>query len=129
MWIKITTSLILVTVVGVGCWAIIDKLDSDTFRLITGVLLTLLVVVVVGGLFVGKDLVQAYLIRRAVQQDDMNDLKQMAILSRLMGGNTTIRMPNQRTPTGSNLFMLGQGQQGTTFDGQYRDVTESVEVE
>lgn len=125
VWIKITLSLVLLAVAGVGTWAVIEKLDAGTFKVLTGVLLTLLIVVVVGALFIGYGLVQAYVMRRTIQQDDMNDLRQMAMLSSIMkggGSKVSLNMPEQYP-------MLGQGQGHQMFDGAYRDTTARREIE
>jgi len=131
-WVKITVSLMLIAATGVGVWAVIDKLDPSTFKVIVGVVLTLTIVVVVGGLFIGKDLLQAYIIRRAIAQDDLSDMRQMAFIARLMGGrgNTTVKIPD-RMGQASNPFMLpgATPQQPSTFDGTYRDTTVSSEIE
>ena len=131
LWIKVTVALMLIAGTGVGVWAVIAKLDDTIFKVIVGVVLTLVIVVVVGGLFIGKDLFQAYIIRRAIQQDDLNDIKQMAFILRLMGGSRSpdvnVRLPNHQ---GQAWPMLVQGQgQPNTFDGAYRDTTVSSEIE
>ena len=129
LWIKATTSLMLIAAVGVGVWAVIDKLDDTTFKVIVGVVLTLVIVVVVGVLFIGYGLVQSYIQRRLLAQDDMSDLKQMAMLSRIMGGNrpsnVNLKLPHQQGawPT------LIQGQHQQPFDGAYRDTTVNSEIE
>lgn len=121
----------LVAATGVGAWAVIDKLDSDTFKILTGGIATLVVVVVVGALFIGKDLLQAYVIRRAIQQDDLSDMKQMAFIFRMMGGmrnpNVNVKIPEQQQPW--SYLLQPQAQQQPWIDGAYRDTTVANEVE
>ena len=132
-WAKITLSLMLIAGVGVGVWAVIDKLDDATFKVIVGFVGALLAFVVIGGLFVAKDLVQAYLIRRAVQEDDLSDMRQMAFITRLMPGAGGAGRVNVTLPPGQSTPMLpfGQGWQQQPFDGAYRDavIDGKVEVE
>ena len=87
-WVKITVSLMFIAATGVGVWAVIDKLDPGTLKVIVGLVLTLTIVVVVGGLFISKDLLQAYIIRRAIAQDDLSDMRQMAFIARLIPAYT-----------------------------------------
>ena len=124
-WIKITLSLALIAGFGAGVWATIHALDPSSLRVIVGFVLAILAFVVVGALLAGKDLLQAYLIRRAVQQDDLNDLRQMAFITRLMPGNNgrvNVTLPGQGAP---------QLPAPHTFDGAYRDATidQTIEVE
>ncbi len=130
-WAKITLSLMLVAATGVGVWAVVDKLDDTTFKVIVGFVGALVAFVVIGGLFVAKDLVQAYLVRRAVQEDDLSDMRQMAFIARLMPGAGGGRV-NVSLPPGQQMPMLPPGQWAQPFDGAYRDavtVDGKVEVE
>lgn len=131
LWIKGTVTLALLVAVGVGAWAAIDKLDESTFKILTGAIATLIVVVVVGVLFVGYGLTQAYVIRRTIQQDDLNDLRQMAMTARLMGSgrsSVNVKVPEQQQPWLSYLLQPGQMQQ-PGWIGEYRDATMESEVE
>ena len=124
LWIKVTVSVMLVVVVGVGAYVMVDRLSATAVNVLVGGVLTLGIVVVVGALFVGYGLVQSYVMRRMVRDDDMSDLRQMAMLSSIMRGGrdgpVRIRMPDQSP-------MLGPGRQA--FDGAYRDTTASQEIE
>jgi hypothetical protein len=127
-WIRITASLMLVAMTSVGVWAVIDKLDDATFKVLVGAIGTLVIVVVVGALFIGHGLVQAYIARRLVAQDDLNDMRQMAFMARLMGGSGKV---NVQLPSGQQAPLLPYGQQPQAFSGAYRDaiVEGQVEVE
>jgi len=135
LWIKGTVTLMLLVAVGVGAWAVIDKLDEGTFKILTGAVATLVVVVVVGMLFIGKDLLQAYILRRIIQQDDDNDARQMAftlgLLGRTRNPSVNVKVPEQQQPW-SYLLQPGQMQQPGWIDGSYRDATmpeSEVEIE
>ena len=128
-WFKITISLMLVVGTGVGAWAVITKLDESMFKVISGIALAVIVFVVVGMIFVGRDIVQAYLMHRVVAQDDLHDLKQMAMIFRLMSGrspNVNVKVPEQQPWP---YLLPTQGQQPPTFDGSYRDATTDREIE
>ena len=96
-WIKLVVGLCTLVAVGVGVYVLLNRLDERILAYLVGGLFVLVVFVVVGGLLIGKDLVQAYLIRRTVAQDDLNDLKQMAFVLRMLGGlrgsNVNLRLP------------------------------------
>jgi len=126
LWIKATVTLILVVVTGVGAWAVISKLDDTTFKVIVGVVLTLVIVIVVGGLFIGKDVVQAYIMRRMLAQDDRDDMRHMAIMAQAMRGGR------------SDVHVIAPGQapqvpawtgQGPAWTGQFRDTTDAEDIE
>lgn len=123
LWFKITSTLILVTVVGVGAYVVLGKMSATAINVLVGGLLTLLIVIVVGGLFIGKDLVQAYILRRTVRDDDMMDLRQMAMLSSIMHGGSSkvsLTMPD---------YPMLEGGRPSAFDGAYRDTTARREIE
>ncbi|MBN1934130.1 MAG: hypothetical protein JW934_05675 [Anaerolineae bacterium] len=133
-WIKVVVSLGALVAVGVGVYVVLNRLDERMLAYLVGGLFVLVVFVVVGGLLIGKDLMQAYLIRRTVAQDDLNDLKQMAFVLRMLGGlrgsNVNLRLPKEQS---APQFLLPgvwggvQGQQPDVYDGQYRDTTIDLE--
>ena len=130
-WIKITLALMLIAATGVGTWVVIDKLDDATFRVLVGVVLTLVIVIVVGLLFIGHGLIQAYIARRMLAQDDLSDMRQMAFIARLMGNdrtpNVNVRLPDQQN-RGWPTFGPRPTEQ-LPFDGAYRDTTVNSEIE
>lgn len=122
-WFKMTISLSTIAAATIGIWFAVDKLDASTIRVIAGFLLGLFSVLVVGALFIGKDVVQAYLIRRAIREDDIDEMQKMAFVaslsnSRGAGGNVSLSLPDHAAP------QLAP----PVFDGQYRDAT-AIEVE
>ena len=130
-WIKITLALMLIAATGVGTWVVIDKLDDATFKVLVGVVLTLVIVIVVGLLFVGHGLIQAYIARRMLAQDDLSDMRQMAFIARLMGNdrtpNVNVRLPDQKNQGWPTL--VDRSTQQLPFDGTYRDTTVNNEIE
>ena len=129
-WFKITISLMLIVSTGVGAWAVITKLDESMFKVISGIALAVIVFIIVGIIFVGRDIVQAYLMHKVVAQDDLHDLKQMAMIFRLMNGrspNVNVKVPEQQQPW--SYFLPTQGQQPPSFDGTYRDTTDHQDIE
>ena len=128
-WIKFTISCMFLTFVGVGTWAVIDRLDDTTLKVLVGVVFTLVIVVIVGGLFIGYGLIQGYIVRRMLAQDDLSDMRQMALIARLMGSNRPPNV-NVRLPDQQGWPMLGAAQsQQPSFDGTYRDTTTNSEIE
>ena len=130
-WIKMTLALMLIAATGVGTWVVIDKLDDATFKVLVGVVLTLVIVIVVGLLFVGHGLIQAYIARRMLAQDDLSDMRQMAFIARLMGNdrtpNVNVRLPDQKNQGWPTLAQ--RSPQQLPFDGAYRDTTVNNEIE
>jgi hypothetical protein len=128
------TSIVLVAV-GVGIHAVINRLSDRAVYVLVGGVLILLVVFAVGVLFVVKDLAQAYIMRRMLAQDDLNDLRQMAMMARLMGGtrtpNVNLRLPSGQTQPWSVAVPQQQLPQGQVvdFDGSFRDTIVDSEVE
>lgn len=120
------SALLVVVAVGVGAWALVNRMDERVLNIALGVVMTLVGVFVVAAVLSGKDVLQAWLIRRAVQSDDMNDMKQMAFIMRLMGGmrgpNVNVRVPDQQQYP-QMLFggYLPSGQQ--TGPAQFVDTT------
>ena len=134
LWLRLTVTAMLLVAVGVGAWAVIDKLDESTFKILVGALAMLIAFGVSGVLFVGYGLVQAYVIRRTIAEDDLNDLRQMAMTAKLMSSgrsSVNVKVPEQQTPW-SYLLQPGQMQQPGWIDGSYRDATmpeSEVEIE
>ena len=130
-WIKITLALMLIAATGVGTWVVIDKLDDATFKVLVGVVLTLVIVTIVGLLFIGHDVIQAYVARRMLAQDDLSDMRQMAFIARLMGNdrtpNVSVRLPDQQRQGWPTL--IDRSTQQVPFDGTYRDTTSNSEIE
>ena len=136
-WIKLILGLGTMVFVAVGTYVVFTRLDDQMISYLVGGLFVLVTFVVVGALLVGKDLVQAYIIRRTIAEDDMSDIKQMAFIMRMMGGlqrpNVNVRLPEgQQTP--QQFILPGnwgnaqqQGQPADTFDGQYEDTTIDLE--
>lgn len=120
LWIKCTITLAVVALVGVGTWAAVSLLDAGTFKLIVGFLLALAAVVIAGLLFVAKDVVQAYLIRRAIREDDMDEMRKMAFVTSLQKGGGAGGHVSLSLPAG-----MGTAPQlmPPAFDGRFRDAT------
>lgn len=135
-WVKLVLGLGTLVSIGVGTYVVFTRMDDQMIAYLVGGCCVLIVFVVVGGLLVGKDLVQAYIIRRTIAQDDMSDIKQMAFVMRMMGGlrppNVNVRVPKE---TPQQQFLLpsvwgepqSQQQGPDVFDGQYRDTTIDLE--
>lgn len=120
-WLQVTATLVLVAGAGGGLYAFVQSLDPGTIKLIAGFLLALSTIVVVGGLYAGKDVLQTYLVRRHERQDELRDTQALAQWTRLMQRNSR---PN--TP-GASIQMIPP-----TFDGDYRETTfvdNAVEIE
>ena len=92
-------AVILAVMVGVGAHALVSRLSDQAVWVLVGGVGALLVVGGVGGLFIVKDLAQAYVMRRMMAQDDMADLKQMAMMSRMLGRTQTPNL-NLKLPAG-----------------------------
>lgn len=124
---------VVLVVVGVGTYAIIGRLSDQAVWVLVGGVGALVVVGGVGVLFIVKDLAQAYVMRRMLAQDDLNDLRQMAMLAKLMGSSKTPNV-NLRLPTGQQVqpwSVIMPQQEPTVFDGTFRDtvVADKVEIE
>lgn len=137
LWIKGTITLILVVATGIIAWMVVDKMDDATFKVAAGVVLALTIFVVVGALFIGKDLLQAYIIHRTIAQDDMNDVRQMTMLASIMNrsrGSVNVNLPKSQQQQGIPMLLNGvvgnqQQRQPAYYDGQYRDTTTPIEME
>ena len=120
---------------GVGTYAMIGRLDNETVHTLTGAAAVLVVVVVVSALFIVKDTLYARILRRQLAQDNYDDLKQLATIFKLMGGNrapnVNVKIPEQQGQPWPMLLQGPQQQQGQPwgFDGAYRDTTVDNEIE
>jgi cytochrome c biogenesis protein CcdA len=129
----VLTAIVLV-IAGVGTYALIGRLSDQAVWVLVGGVGALLVVGGVGVLFIVKDLAQAYVMRRMLAQDDLNDMRQMAMLARLMGGTRTPNV-NLRLPPGQQAQpwqVIVPQQQGQPVDlGTFRDTIagDAVEIE
>jgi hypothetical protein len=129
---KVILALAVVVAVGVATHSVSQRLSDQALYLALGGGGVLAIVVSIGMLFIAKDAVQAYITQRLLAQDDYNDLKQMAMLSRLMGkSNVNVKLPPQDQRGPWAVLPQGlqeQGQQRPAFDGEFRDTT-GVELE
>lgn len=125
---------IVLVVAGVGTYTLIGRLSDQAVWVLAGGVGALFVVGGVGALFIVKDLAQAYVMRRMLAQDDMADLKQMAMLARMMGGNRTPNV-NLRLPSGQQAqpwqVSVPHQQGQPVVLGDFRDTIagEAVEIE
>jgi cytochrome c biogenesis protein CcdA len=129
----VLTAIVLV-IAGVGTYALIGRLSDQAVWVLVGGMGALLVVGGVGVLFIVKDLAQAYVMRRMLAQDDLNDMRQMAVLARLMGGtrtpNVNLRLPPGQQAQPWQVVMPQQGGQSVDL-GTFRDTIagDTVEIE
>ena len=85
---------------GVGMYAVIQRLSDQTLSTLVGAVAVLAVVLVVGLLFVVRDALQARTLRRQLAQDNYEELKQVALVFKLLGHrapNVNVRLPEQET--------------------------------
>lgn len=127
----VVTAIVLV-IAGVGMSALIDRLSDQAVWVLVGGVGALLVVGGVGVLFIVKDLAQAYVMRRMLAQDDLNDMRQMAMMARVMGGTRTPNV-NLRLPPGQQAQpwqVMPQERQPVDL-GAFRDTIagDAVEIE
>mgnify|MGYP000657408441 CR=1 FL=1 len=97
-WLPWALAAALCAAAGAGTYALISRISDQALYTLLGAGGVLLVTVTVGALFVVKDVVQAYITRRLLAQDDLNDLRQMALLSKMLGQRTpsvNVRLPEQ----------------------------------
>ena len=120
---------------GVGfavVWRSGQALSDNDIRLLVGVFVALIFVMAVGGLFVAWSTSQSRLRRQELQQDDMDELKKMALLLKMGWGRApTINLRTPETPQLPGIGhwpypVQGQGQTPTALDGDYRD---SIDLE
>jgi hypothetical protein len=136
--LSIAIVLIVTVSAGVAIHALIQRLSDQVIWSLVGGLGVLLVVGIVAVLFIIKDLAQAYVMRKMMADDDLQDLRQMAMMSSIMrGGNRTPNV-NLRLPPGQQMGNINpwqvvgdhQPHQPYPIDGSYRDtIPEEVEIE
>lgn len=129
IWLKLTITLVILTFIGVGTWALVDKIDSGTVKILIGVVLCLAIVVVVGGLFLLNNVAQAYVLERRRRADQQDEAQQLAMARLLVGRGSgpslNVSMPEQM----GHLLPGGTNSMGV-YDGRYVDTTaEPVELE
>lgn len=117
-WGRIVAVLCAMAGIGGGLYALVRSIDPGTLKLLLGFLMGLLAIVVVGVLYAGKDLVQAYLVRRQERQDQLQETAQLAQWTRLMQSGAN-RVNLQMPGLGNAPAMLPPGE----FSGAYRDTT------
>ena len=135
--IKLATVGALLMSAGVGTYAVIQRLSDQTLSTLVGAVAVLAVVLVVGLLFVVRDALQARTLRRQLAQDNYEELKQVALVFKLLGNrapNVNVRLPEQQQampwlpmlPPGPPQAPRGQA---WDFDGTYRDTTVNQDIE
>ena len=132
--VKFTVVGVFLVSAAVGTYTLFERLEEPAIHIIVGGVAVLTIVVVVGLLFVVKDLLQAYIMRRMLAQDDYNDLKQMAMIARLTGRRSPgvyFRMPNKQQGVVPWPMLMGgsTSAQNWDFDGVYRDTLTDSEIE
>jgi hypothetical protein len=123
-YIKLVVAIAVIGATLVGTYVVFNRISERALNLVLGATGVLVVVVVVGVLFIAKDLLQTYLIQRTVAQDDYNDLKQMAMIQRLMGKEKiNVQLPEQPQ------WDVGKPQElpEQVFSGEFRDTTVELE--
>jgi len=137
---KITFVGAALVAVGVGTYALLSHLSEQTLGLLAGAAAVLTVVVIVGLLFVVNNVLQGRLLRRQLAQDNLEELKQLAMVFKLLGNgrapHVNVKMPEQQPPQAWPFFLPGAGQaqlpepqQPWGYDGAYRDTTFDGNVE
>jgi len=116
IWIQLTITLTVVGGTIAGLWAFVKSIDPGTLKLVLGFLLALATVLIVGLLFAGKDLLQAYIVRRREQEDELRDTRRLAVWARLANGPSGRSYP--RLPSSTELPIPTD-----QFTGSYRDTT------
>ncbi len=112
---------------AVLAWRVGRALSDNDIRLLVGGCGVLAVTLTVGAMFVAWSASQSRLRRQELQQDDMDELKKMALILKMGGGRApTINVKPAETPQLPGPMMwpypVQPGQQTpTTLDGDYRD--------
>jgi len=136
--IKITFAGMALVAVGVGTYVLLSSLSQQTLAMLAGAAAVLTVVVIVGILFLINNSLQARVLHRQAAQENFDDLKQIVLLTRLLGNgrapNVNVKIPEQQPPQTWPFFLPGAGQaqlpeQRWPYDGAYRDTTFDGEVE
>ncbi|WP_296895895.1 hypothetical protein [Thiohalocapsa sp.] len=129
---RVVFALVVIVTMGVVAHSVTKRLSDQALYLALGGGGVLAIVVSIGTLFIVKDAVQAYITRRLLADDDYRDLKQLAMVSRLMGksGNVNLKLPQREQAPWAVLPQSGENGPGQrpAFDGEFRDTT-GVELE
>ena len=126
-WLQLTITLTIAGGTATGLWAFVKAIDPGTIKVVLGFLLALATVLIVGLLFAGKDLAQAYIVRRQEREDALSDTRRLATWSRWANGPRSSGRNYPQLPGAAELPILGP-----SFTGSYRDTTlvdEKVEIE
>lgn len=135
-WVKLVLGLGALLMVGIGAYVVFSRLSDQAITYLVGGLGTLVVVVVVAALLIGKDLVQAYILRRTIAQDDLDEMRKMAFIVRMLGGarasSVNVKVPEGQGQIPFQQYLLpgtwggaaqSPQQGGDEFAGQYEDTT------
>ena len=131
---RVVFALVVIVTMGVVAHSVTKRLSDQALYLALGGGGVLAIVVSIGTLFIVKDAVQAYITRRLLADDDYRDLKQLAMVSRLMGksGNVNVKLPQREQSPWAVLPQRMTGEiaqdQQPAFNGEFRDTT-GVELE
>jgi hypothetical protein len=134
-FLQLLLALAVLVASGVTTYTVLDRISDRALYLAIGGGSALVAVLLIGLLFIAKDAMQAYITQRLLAEDDYRDLKQMAMVSQLMGkpgkSNVNVKLPKQdQAPWAVLPQHAQQNQPGPVFDGQFRDTTrEEVELE
>jgi hypothetical protein len=122
----------VVMLTGVTAYLVLTKLQDQTFQILLGGALALAVVVIVILLMIGYGATQAYIQRRLIAQDDVADMKLLAMVNAMTrGGRSDVRLISPERagtePAAGGLLAAGMA-------GAYRDITggprqDDVEIE
>jgi len=97
-WAKETITLCVVAIVAVATWTMITQMSPETFNMLIGGAIVLVVFIVASLLIIAIIVAQGYVSRRLIKQDDMDDLKQLVTTATIMRGlqpPVNVRMPDQ----------------------------------
>jgi len=147
-WFKITWLGMALVAAGVGTYVLLSSLSAQTLGLLAGAAAVLTVVVIVGLLFVVNNALQGRILRRQLAQDNLDDLKQLAMVFKLLGNgrapHVNVKVPEPQPNQVWPFFLPGAGQAqlpepqqpwppmtlgGRPYDGVYRDTTFDGDVE
>ena len=141
---KITLVGAALVAVGVGTYALLSRLSEQTLGLLAGAAAVLTVVVIVGLLFLVNNALQGRILRLQLAQDNLDDLKQLAMVFKLLGSgrapNVNVKVPEQSpglpwpfflpgSPLSPGQAQLPESNQPWRYDGAYRDTTFDGDVE
>jgi len=140
-WLKITGVGMALVAAGVGTYVLLSSLSAQTLGLLAGAAAVLTVVVIVGLLFVVNNALQGRILRRQLAQDNLEELKQLAMVFKLLGNgrapHVNVKVPEQSSPgqpwpfflPGAGQAQLPEPQPPWGYDGVYRDTTFDGDVE